>query len=42
MTDIAIRVDSLSKRYRLGGKQEQYKTMRDSLAGAAGAPLRGL
>ena len=42
MTDIAIRVEELSKRYRIGGKQEQYKTMRDTLAAAAGAPFRAI
>ena len=32
MTDIAIRVENLSKRYRIGGKQERYKTLRDSIS----------
>ncbi len=30
--DIAIRVDGLSKQYRIGLRPEKYKTMRDSLA----------
>src|SRR3989442_13780407 len=40
MGDIAIRVEGLSKRYRIGGKQEKYKTLRDTLAGAALSPFR--
>jgi len=40
MADYAIRVDDLSKRYRIGGKQESYSTLRESLAGWASAPLR--
>ncbi len=32
MTDIAIRVENLGRRYRIGGKQERYKTLRDSSA----------
>lgn len=31
MSDIAIRVEGLSKRYRIGGKAEPYFTLRDSL-----------
>ena len=42
MTDIAIRVENLSKRYRIGGKQEPYNTLRDSLVQTAGAPIRAL
>lgn len=30
MTDLAIRIDNLSMRYRLG-QREPYKTMRDAL-----------
>jgi lipopolysaccharide transport system ATP-binding protein len=37
--DIAIRADGLSKRYTIG-KKEKYRTLRDSLAQAASAPLR--
>jgi lipopolysaccharide transport system ATP-binding protein len=40
MSDIAIRVDNLGKRYTIGGPQEPYKTLRDTLAGIAAAPLR--
>ncbi len=33
MSEIAIRVEGLSKQYRIGGAQEKYRTLRDSLAG---------
>lgn len=35
----AIRVEDLGKRYRIGGPREEYKTLRDALAGVARAPL---
>jgi lipopolysaccharide transport system ATP-binding protein len=38
--DVAIRVAGLGKRYRIGAKQEKYKTIRDTLAAAASSPLR--
>jgi lipopolysaccharide transport system ATP-binding protein len=37
-----IQVESLSKRYRLGQRQEAYETLRDSLAEAVRAPLARL
>lgn len=40
MSDIAIKVENLSKRYRIGAQQESYKTLRDMLSNAASAPLR--
>jgi lipopolysaccharide transport system ATP-binding protein len=45
MSDIAIRAEGLGKCYRLGAAQEnggryRYKSLRDSLANAAAAPLR--
>ena len=40
MNDIAIHVESLSKQYRIGKKQEKYKTLRDTLADAFVAPFR--
>jgi lipopolysaccharide transport system ATP-binding protein len=40
MGDIAIRAEALSKQYRIGKKQDSYKTLRESLAGALGSPLR--
>jgi lipopolysaccharide transport system ATP-binding protein len=33
MSEIAIRVEGLGKRYRIGAQQEQYKTLRESLVG---------
>ena len=42
MTDIAIRVENLSKQYRIGGPQARYKTIRESLTQAVGAPFRRL
>ncbi len=39
MSDIAIRVEGLSKQYRIG-KLERYKTLRDSLTDAVTAPFR--
>lgn len=45
MTDIAIRVENLSKRYRIGqyvGSGAQYRTLRESLTNAVCAPLRQL
>jgi lipopolysaccharide transport system ATP-binding protein len=35
MTDIAIRVEGLGKRYRIGSHRKRYKTLRESLAGMA-------
>ena len=43
MSDIAIRVEHLGKRYRMGqyvGSGAQYKTLRESLTNAAKAPFR--
>ena len=42
MTDIAIRVENLSKQYRIGGPQARYKTIRESLTEVVGAPFRRL
>ena len=42
MSDVAIRVDGLSKQYRIGGPQARYKTIRESLTEAAQAPFRRL
>jgi lipopolysaccharide transport system ATP-binding protein len=41
MSDPAIRVEGLGKRYRLG-RRERYLSLRDSLARAAGRPVRWL
>lgn len=43
MTDTAIKVENLGKRYRMGqyvGSGAQYKTLRESLTSAVSAPLR--
>ena len=40
MSDIAIRVENLSKQYRIGGPQARYRTLRESLVEAAQAPFR--
>jgi len=40
MSNIAIRVESLGKMYRIGGKQERYRTLRDTLTDAFAAPFR--
>jgi len=42
MSDIAIRVERLSKRYRIGGPQARYKTIRETLVETARAPFRRL
>lgn len=42
MGDIAIRVENLGKRYRIGSRQEAYGTLRDTIVSAVQAPLRGL
>src|SRR4029077_1018898 len=38
----AIRAQDLGKQYRLGNRPQGYRTLRDSLASMAGAPLRAL
>lgn len=42
MSDIVIQVENLSKEYRIGGKKEPYKTLRDSITDAVTAPFRRL
>jgi lipopolysaccharide transport system ATP-binding protein len=42
MSDVAIRVENLSKQYRIGGPQARYKTIRESLTEAVQAPFRRL
>ena len=39
MSNVAIRVKNVSKKYRLG-ETERYSTIRDSIMRAAAAPLR--
>jgi len=40
MSDAAIRVSHLGKRYRIGGPQTSYKTLRETLMSALAAPAR--
>ena len=40
MTKIAIRVENLSKQYRIGKSQARYNTFRDTLTNALVAPFR--
>lgn len=40
MGDIAVRVENLSKLYRIGAKQESYRTFRDSITDALTAPFK--
>ena len=40
MSEVAIRVEGVGKKYRIGAKREGYKTLRDALASAASAPAR--
>ena len=42
MSDIAIRVDGLSKKYHIGGKRERYRTLRDILTESAARPFRAV
>jgi lipopolysaccharide transport system ATP-binding protein len=42
MNDIAIRVEDLGKRYRIGTAPERYKTLRDSIAAGVNAPIQRL
>ena len=40
MSGVAVRVQSLGKRFRIGAVKTPYKTLRESLMGAAAFPLR--
>lgn len=42
MSDTAIRVRGIGKMYRIGGPQERYGTLRDSLVHAAKLPVRAV
>lgn len=42
MTDTAIRVENLSKLYRIGTGRVPYKTLRESLTDALVSPFRRL
>jgi lipopolysaccharide transport system ATP-binding protein len=40
MSEIAIQVEDVSKRYYIGKKQNNYRTMRDTMADALASPFR--
>jgi lipopolysaccharide transport system ATP-binding protein len=40
MGDIAVRLEGISKQYRIGGKRARYKTLRDTLTEALVSPFR--
>jgi lipopolysaccharide transport system ATP-binding protein len=40
MSDLALRVEGLRKRYRIGARREPYQTLRDTVARLATAPFR--
>jgi len=42
MSSVVIRADCLSKRYRIGGQQKSYKTLREALVDAAAGTVRWL
>jgi lipopolysaccharide transport system ATP-binding protein len=42
MADLAIRIQGIGKQYRIGGPVGNYRTLRDVLVNAAGAPRRWL
>src|SRR5689334_22198419 len=42
MSQLAIRVDGLSKRYRIGAAERRHNTLRDLIVDTARKPLRGL
>ncbi len=42
MSDIAIRVENLSKRYQISRAQQRHDTLRDALVASVRRPLRSL
>lgn len=42
MTDTVISVENLSKRYRIGAKEEGYKTFREAIIDGFTAPIKNL
>lgn len=42
MSDMAIRVEAMSKQYRIGKEQQRYRTLRETVAAGASAPLRAM
>ncbi len=41
-SEMALRLEGLSKRYRIGASRERYATLRDAIAAAGRAPVRWL
>jgi lipopolysaccharide transport system ATP-binding protein len=39
MTDIAIHVENLSKRYRIGAREKRANTLRETLSNLAASPF---
>src|SRR3990172_6951478 len=42
MSDIALRVEHLSKQYLIGAQLAQHKTLREAMVDGVGAPIRWL
>lgn len=42
MSEIAIKVEGVGKRYRIGARQQGYKTLRERINDAALAPFRAM
>jgi lipopolysaccharide transport system ATP-binding protein len=42
MTDIAIRVENLSKQYKIGRAQQRHDTLRDALVDSLQSPIQRL
>jgi lipopolysaccharide transport system ATP-binding protein len=42
MSESVIRIEGLGKMYRIGGRQERYKTLRDSIVRSVTVPIRRL
>src|SRR6266404_2468562 len=42
MSDIAIKVEGLGKRYHIGANQQSYKTLKEKLTDTAATPFRAL
>lgn len=42
MSDLAIRVTNLGKRYRIGAPAEKYRTLRETIGDAVAAPFKAL
>ncbi len=42
MSDTIIKVENLSKRYRIGAREQGYKTFREAIIDGITAPIRNL